>query len=453
MTKSIAFTKETLIIFYLFSGVCLGETFYISQEGNDNNSGMSWVQAWRTMKKAGSTAKAGDELIIRKGSQPYKYLPVKNSGKSGLPIIFRGEHKDNPPVLSGAVEEIKWETSSVEGVWKVNTSAKPVYVVEDGKALIKASSPQCTDGFWYWESNILYYRPSKSNPSEHTVHRTVNGGGVHINNQSWIVVRDIKFLVGAGAAINITNGSNNLVQNIHVKWYWRGVNIMGKGASNIIENSLIENNREGIYVWKGAANNTIRNNKIIHNGNAPIWPFVEGYDRSGIDIGHAGPPTRGNLIENNELAFNGGNNSDAAIIAFNAPETLIKNNYVHENYSSGINVTINSDSTKVIGNIVENNGAGAVTAGMKGIFGLSVRRSSNVLVMNNTIIGNHVSSDSRWKGKGLGPKGGLDLQGNRGDIMRDIIFRNNRVSDTNGGPDIFISGKPSLPGFINESNN
>ena len=75
-------------------------------------------------------------------------------------------------------------------------------------------------------------------------------------------------------------------------------------------------------------------------------------------------------------------------------------------------------------------------SGHKGIAGLSVRSSRGVLVEDNRIINNYVARDSRWPGKGLGPKGSLDLQGLPNQDMTDIVFRNNRDG---------IPGKNPLP--------
>ena len=426
---------------------------FVSPDGDDNNTGRSFEQAFRTLMRAGNIAKAGDEVIIRKGMQPYRYLPVMHSGIRGKPIVFRGEDPQNPPIITGSIIEKGWRLTSEKGIWSINTTARPLYIIEDDKPLIPATSSNCSDGSWYWSGNTLYYKPSSGTPSKHTVNRTIDGGGVHINEQSWIVINDITFIAGGGAAVNITSGSYNTIKSIHAKWCWRGINIMGFGHHNTVESSTIEENREGIYLWKGASFNWVSNNKVIHNGNEPLWRFVEGYDRSGIDIGHAGPPTSNNTIVGNYVAYNGGPNSDAGIIAFNAPNTLIKDNYVYKNYGPGINVTINSDGSRITGNRIERNGEGAVSAGHMGIFGLSIRHSSSVTVEDNRLTDNHVSPDSRWPGKGLGPKGGLDVQGRSNETMKNIILRNNMVTGTVGGPDVFISSEPKLSGLIFEPHN
>ena len=90
-----------------------------------------------------------------------------------------------------------------------------------------------------------------------------------------------------------------------------------------------------------------------------------------------------------------------------------------------------------------------VESGYTNISGLSVRRSRNVRVENNKIISNHVAADT-WRDGGkvdTGPRGGLDLRGNKGDNMSGIQFINNLVCGTQNGPDIYISPTPNTSEF------
>ena len=107
------------------------------------------------------------------------------------------------------------------------------------------------------------------------------------------------------------------------------------------------------------------------------------------------------------------------MIAYQAPGSILRNNHIHHNYGSGLFITIQSDGSRADNNRVEYNGIHAVTDGMKGVSGLSVRRSKNVKVFNNIITGNHVSPDSRWKGMDTGSKG-------RTGTPRTIIRRHDR---------------------------
>jgi len=431
-----------VILVMAYSGPAQSTTYYVSQDGGDRNSGLGWAQAWRTLEHAGHTARAGDLVIVRRGSEPYHYLPVSHSGSKAEPIVFRGESKDRLPVVTGGIKESRWEPSDTQGVWRIKTSASPILVMEDGKPLISATSVSCNDGQWYWGNGELRYRPSSGEPSNHDVWRASTGGGIQLGNNSWIVVEDFECWLGQGACIGIDKGSYNVIRSIHSQWYARGIQIRG-GHHNDVTGGLFENNREGVYLLDGAAHNTIRGSKAMRNGNSPTWKRG---DRSGIAIGEAGVNI-GNQLIGNEVAFNGGPNSDPGLIAFGAPETLIEGNNVHDNYYGGILIGISSDHSSAVGNRVVQNGELAVLSGEGNVSGLSVRRSGGVTVSNNEVLHNYVSpSDSNRYADRTG--GGIDLKGNTGDDMRGNKFIENIVCGTKNGPDVYISPLPDITGLV-----
>jgi hypothetical protein len=444
MKRSMVFYLVSLavILVMAYSSPAQSTTYYVSQDGADRNNGLGWAQAWRTLEHAGYTARAGDLVIVRRGSEPYHYLPVSHAGSKAEPIVFRGESKDSLPVVTGGIKESRWEPSNTQGVWRVKTSASPILVMEDGKPLVAATSTSCNDGQWYWENGELRYRPSSGEPSNHDVWRANTGGGIQLGNNSWIVVEDFECWLGQGACIGIDKGSYNVIQGIHAQWYARGIQIRG-GHHNDVADGLFENNREGVYLLDGAAQNTIRGCKVLHNGKSPTWKKG---DRSGIAIGDVGVNI-GNQLIANEVAFNGGPNSDPGLIAYSAPETIITSNNVHDNYSGGILIGILSDHSSAVGNRVVQNGELAVLSGEGNVSGLSVRRSGGVTVSNNEVRQNYVSpSDSNRYVDRTG--GGIDLKGNQGDNMRGNKFIDNIVCGTKNGPDIYLSPLPDITGLV-----
>jgi parallel beta-helix repeat protein len=437
-----------LLIFGLLS-VLLGSTasnaanYYVAQTGSNRSSGTSWDSAWRTLEHAGKMAGPGDTVTIRKGAEPYRYLPIGNSGTEGKSIVFRGELPTDRPIITGARRIDKWRKSEHPGVWRSSYEKKVTMLMEDGNYLGPADSPRCLRGGWYWDGEQIYYRPSDESPDKHEIWINGASGGAVMRSQSWLELRDLHFWFGGGAGVSIKNGHHILIDNVRVEWHWRGIDLQGNSTHNIVDGCDVSNNREGIYLSFGASHNAVRNCSVTNNGNLPIW--TEG-DRAGIAIGVKGP-NRGNVIENNEVSYNGGTYSDPGLIAYEAPDTIIRNNNVHHNYGNGLYVTIHSDGSRVVGNRVAFNGIPAIQSGEKGVAGLSIRVSRDVLVENNHIINNHVSRDSRWPGKGLGPRGGLDVQGLPGQDMTNLVFRNNIISGTVGGPDFYINPAPDLRGL------
>lgn len=424
------------------------KTYYVWKDhGNDRKTGSSWDNAWKTLVYAGKRASAGDTVIIRKSTVPYHYLHVVNSGTRNKPIVFRGESEAEPPVIAGAEQVSDWAASSVAGVWRTKAKQVAYLLIEDGEPAHKASSSACIDGRWFWENGVLYYRPTEGTPNSHVVWRQSSGGSISIGKNSWITVENLYCWISWGACVSIKGGHHNTVRHIHAKWCWRGVDITNGANYNLVEEALVEENREGIFIRRGSSFNVVRQCTVLRNGNPPL--YMTG-DRHAIGLGARGV-SRGNIIEGCEVAYNGGPPDNAAVIAFKAPETVFRNNYVHDNYGSGIFITLNSHGSTVSGNRVARNGEPAVRAGIKGIAAVSIRNSKNVSVIGNHIEDNHVSSDSIWPKQYRGPHGGLDVDSTVQSWKRDMSglrIENNIVTGTVGGPDINISRNPDLSGIV-----
>jgi len=218
---------------------------------------------------------------------------------------------------------------------------------------------------------------------------------------------------------------------------------MDGSTDNLMEDCLVYDNHDGIYILRSSSRNTVRRCKAISNGNLPAWWDS---DRAGIAIGESGLNV-GNIIEDCEIAGNGGPDSDPGLIAYAAPGTIVRRNNVHDNYGSGVFVTMGSDGSLAQDNIVATNGAQAVASGDKNIAGLSVRRSRSATFQGNVVTGNHVAADSPWAGRELGPRGAVDVRGQPGDDMTNIRLIDNCVKGTVGGPDFYATPGPNLSGL------
>ena len=321
-------------------------------------------------------------------------------------------------------------------------------LIEDDKLLKKASNSHCIDGQWYWEHGFVSYRPkSGSNPGNHELEIATSAGGIVIGEHSWIIVEDLFCRLGGGAGISITGGSYNIARRIKVRWHWQGVQIAGRASTyNVIEDCHTFDNRDGIYIKRGASYNTVRGCVVEWNGRNEIHGRTG--DRAGIAIGERGPNI-GNVIENNEIRYNGGPYSDPGLIAYDAPKSRLVGNNVHHNYGSGLWVTLWSNDSYVADNNVHNNGKQAIDNKQEAVAALSIRRSRNVTVLNNIIKDNWVAGGFRFATeRSTGPEGGLDVHGNPGDLLPGIKLIDNEVSGTIGGPDVYIDQRPHMPELL-----
>ncbi|MBM4430054.1 MAG: hypothetical protein FJ026_06865 [Chloroflexi bacterium] len=94
-------------------GVVLGETYYVSIEGNDGSAGTSPKQAWRTISHAANMARAGDLVRIRGGDYGWEKVLIAGSGTPEAPVRF--EAYDGDVRLDGLTRELRAE---LEEKWK-----------------------------------------------------------------------------------------------------------------------------------------------------------------------------------------------------------------------------------------------------------------------------------------------------------------------------------------------
>lgn len=74
-------------------GESFGNNYYVTNTGNDSNSGTSWTDAFRTIQRAADLVLAGDTVFVANGV--YSGFDVRNvDGTSSAPIVFMAAGTD-----------------------------------------------------------------------------------------------------------------------------------------------------------------------------------------------------------------------------------------------------------------------------------------------------------------------------------------------------------------------
>jgi parallel beta-helix repeat protein len=114
------FTKKTFLAILIvhFSMLSFAATYYVSNTGNDSNSGLTTSLAWRTLAKVNATTfKAGDQILFQKGDAFYGAITIKNSGTSGSPITFSAYGTGENPIITGFTTVTSW-TNLGSNIWE-----------------------------------------------------------------------------------------------------------------------------------------------------------------------------------------------------------------------------------------------------------------------------------------------------------------------------------------------
>lgn len=100
--KPILLSKYVVIVIQL--GLTLSvssptqNTYYVSNSGNDSNTGTE-SRPCKTLKKAAAIVKPGDTVLIRGGT--YQSVKITRSGQQGAPITFKSFPGETPIIKSG----------------------------------------------------------------------------------------------------------------------------------------------------------------------------------------------------------------------------------------------------------------------------------------------------------------------------------------------------------------
>lgn len=134
--SSINFLFTLLMV--LLSVMSFSATYYISNSGNDSNSGLTTTAAWQSLTKVNASIfKPGDQILFKKGDSWYGSITIKQSGTAGNPITFGAYGTGANPIITGFTTVTGW-TNLGNNIWEstnaVSTLSKCNMVVINGIA-------------------------------------------------------------------------------------------------------------------------------------------------------------------------------------------------------------------------------------------------------------------------------------------------------------------------------
>jgi hypothetical protein len=263
-------------------------TYYVSNTGNDANSGLTIALPWKTLAKVrASTFTAGDIILLKSGDFFNEYFSLSSSGSLANKITVSSYGTGEKPEIRGYGEISGWNVSGnwteySSGIWrKVQaTSFKRLWI--NGVEKKESQTLALTDDFpWRFETGYLYLKAT-SNPS--TNFSSIIFGRIlynvgEIKNLSNITVDGIKFTGGTNS-FRIENGKNITIENCEIGYRTNNYGIWIVSSNNdSIDNVIIKNNifdtdnslfynyyrgshatDDGIYLGSGAVNCKIYNN-------------------------------------------------------------------------------------------------------------------------------------------------------------------------------------------------
>lgn len=124
-----------------------GKTYYVSEAGDDRNTGLSPERPWRTIGRSADAMRAGDRCVVRGGVYRETIAPAA-SGREGAPIRFEAQPGERV-IVSGCDPLEKWilqgnDLYAAEMDWNVGGECGNIVFI-DGEICHEAMWPRITD--------------------------------------------------------------------------------------------------------------------------------------------------------------------------------------------------------------------------------------------------------------------------------------------------------------------
>lgn len=361
-----------------------GTVYYVSNSGNDSNSGTSESQAWKSIAKVNSfVPKAGDQILFKSGDSWSGSLNISASGVSGSPIVYGSFGTGAKPKIYG---------SEIISGWTLHSGN-----------IYKASFNQTINQLFLNDSKVMYARyPNSGYASINTVNSSSSftcnalNGSINYAGAVWIA-RTTPF---STETANVTASSGNTLTLSRVPFpdvnTATGFILVGKLALLDTPGEwYYDATTKTVFVWTPA-------------GDSPNNYTVRGsvYD-NGVSISNKNYIT----IKNLDIQQHKSN----GILVSGSNITIDNNNIVYPE-AKGIHITYGSSMT-----IINNNVREAVHVGIYSF-------SSNSTYSDNTI--SEISMFKSYGSTGIGAwymGNGLYVEGN------DNVIRYNRVTNIGAG--------------------
>ena len=134
--------KNSLYLLIIFISSISATDYYVSNDGNDNNSG-TIDNPFLTIQKAADTMSAGDICYIRQGNYHEVVSMNNNDGSESTPLIFSA-YENERVLLDGTVLlESSWELYS-GNIWKTTLDFPVWQLFSDRQEMIMARWPNAS---------------------------------------------------------------------------------------------------------------------------------------------------------------------------------------------------------------------------------------------------------------------------------------------------------------------
>jgi parallel beta-helix repeat protein len=321
--------KSLFILFLFITTLARATDYYVSNTGNNSNTGLSDAQAWATITKVNTVWNAGtfapgDHIYFKRGGVFYGTLLVKESGAAGSPITIGAYSTGIDPVISGFTNIVTGWADMDNGIYNyyITAESTPNIMLLNGVNTPLGRWPDT--GY----SIIDSYTPNNNsiNDTELPANPNFTGGQIVVRTSIWMLEKRT-ITSHLGHTLNYSNTS------------WTPQN----GNGYFVQNDYDCLNLLGEWSWES-------NNLYVYFGGAN--PYSYAVKLSTID--HCIDITNYNYINIENITLEGGNVSNLNLS--NSDNINVTNCHIQNCGMDGIYGSDNSDYLTVQNSVFyENN--------------------------------------------------------------------------------------------------
>ena len=298
----------------LFIFVCFNvhaTIYYVSNSGNDDNTGTGRQTAWKTISKVNSMSfQPGDSILFEKGGIWRSTLYPIAEGTSENYIVFSNYGEgDNPRILASNVSS-SWEPSGTANVWQSDDSFSNPHRPQGQYSNIWFESNnsdtttwgvyhEYSTGFgslkeefdWCFNDNRVYvYSESDPDTRYHSIELSQRNNSIELNNQDYIEINGIDCHYGALSGIRDSYPTSEryglIVRNCNIGYIGVKNDPAAFGVYTWRSNLLVEKNiihdcgRRGISYFGTNVGGSVR----VHNAIIQDNLFYNGWHTTSLDL-------------------------------------------------------------------------------------------------------------------------------------------------------------------------
>ena len=266
-----------LLIFIPLSLILPQNTYYVSENGNDSNDGLTINSAFATLQHAADIVSAGDSVIALPGN--YSGFDLRTNGTQNSRIVFKALNEnviiDNRNSVTNDGINIEGANYiTVDGFTVINQPRAGIRIAVSDFVIIKNNT--CSSNarwgiFTGFTNDILIENNTCTySGAEHGIYVSNSGDRPIVRNNTCFENN------GCGIQLNadVSQGGDGIIKNaviegniLHDNCYNGGsaINLDGVQESSIFNNLLYNNHSTGIALFQIDGAEGSKNNKVYNN--------------------------------------------------------------------------------------------------------------------------------------------------------------------------------------------